>query len=202
MKKITLIAALAAIISSGSASAQTIGPRWPTTTKSVYLHIAMPAGCDPALGRAVSNWNAQGSRFYYQWDAANNLTTTRGTETTAQIVTVEDGYPTNSTALASTNLWTSGSTITQADVIVKADYLWYYGDESGGRFHCPSTRSSPPSGSFDYESTMTHELGHALGFGEANNTACVMHYSQPAGVVRRTPCSTETTALRNAYGVR
>ncbi|PAV93580.1 hypothetical protein WR25_08487 [Diploscapter pachys] len=29
-----------------------------------------------------------------------------------------------------------------------------------------------------------------------------MHYSQPAGVVRRTPCSTETTALRNAYGVR
>ncbi|PVE76127.1 hypothetical protein [uncultured Sphingomonas sp.] len=117
-------------------------------------------------------------------------------------MTVEDGYPTNSTALASTNLWTSGSTITQADVIVKADYLWYYGDESGGRFHCPSTRSSPPSGSFDYESTMTHELGHALGFGEANNTACVMHYSQPAGVVRRTPCSTETTALRNAYGVR
>lgn len=133
MKKITLIAALAAIISSGSASAQTIGPRWPTTTKSVYLHIAMPAGCDPALGRAVSNWNAQGSRFYYQWDAANNLTTTRGTETTAQIVTVEDGYPTNSTALASTNLWTSGSTITQADVIVKADYLWYYGDECVGR---------------------------------------------------------------------
>lgn len=197
-----IYAAVVAMLFSSSAYAQTIGAKWPTTTKVVYLHTAMPTGCDAALGRAANTWSAQGSWFIYQWDAANNLTSTRGTATTAAIVTVEDGYTTNGTALATTDVYTNGPTITQADVKINSDYLWYYGDESGGRFYCPATRSNPPSSSFDYESTVTHELGHALGFNDANNTACVMNYQQPAGLARRTPCAAEVTALRNAYGAR
>lgn len=202
MKAIAHVTSIAAIVVCSSASAQTINARWPTTTKSVYLHTDMPTGCDSALGRAAGTWSSQGSRFTYQWDPQNNLTTTRGTATSAQIVTVEDGSTSGGTALASTDVYTSGSTITQADIRIKADYLWYYGDESGGRFWCPASRSNPPSSSFDYESTVTHELGHALGFTDVNNTGCVMHFQQPAGTVRRTPCSQEVTALRNAYGSR
>ena len=202
MKLAATITGIIASMSASTAFAQSIVLRWPTTSHTVYYHTAMPLSCDNAIGRSASNWNASGSRWSYHWDKAGTLTGTRGTANSAGVITIEDGYTSNGTALGTARVYSSGSTITSVDVLINADHLWYYGDESGGRFHCPVSRSNPPSNSFDLESTVTHELGHALGFGEADNTSCVMNRYQAAGIVRRTPCSVETTAMKNAYGSR
>jgi hypothetical protein len=196
-----LLAACAALVmASPPALSQTISARWPGTYKYVYLHLAMPTGCDLTLQRSVTSWNNQGSRFYYNFDPATNLTSDRIANVNNSNVNVEDGYPDNPAALMQTLRRSSGTSIIDADIIVKSSYLWYYSysDESGGLFHCETT--APPTSEWDYQSAMTHELGHALGFDEANNTACVMHSSLGKGVVRRNPCSIERSAIQGTYG--
>lgn len=160
--------------------------------------------CDPVIERAVSTWNAQNSQFYFQFDRAASLTSTRGRLTDARIITVEDETPSEPGRPGRTFRYTSPGTTTiiEIDTIINSDYLWYNYDQSSGRFHCPYTRSSLPAGQYDYETTIAHELGHALGFDDTNNTACIMHYTQGTTSVRRTPCLTETNNMRTAYGSR
>lgn len=203
MNRLIKLLALASVASLPiHATAQSVSVKWATTSKPVWLNADMPTGCDRPLQRAVTTWNNAASRFQYQFDPAYNITSTRWTESNDPNVTIEDGTTSTSTALMSTSRRTVGSQITDADVIVKADYLWYYNDESGGRFYCPPTASSTPSGSYDYESSMVHELGHALGFDHGGATTCIMYPTLGTGVSRRSPCSAETTAIRNAYGAR
>lgn len=181
---------------------QSVSVKWSALNKPVYLHTAMPSGCDVDLERAVAAWNNTGSKFTYSFNRSTNLTSTRGTATTNAYPIIEDGVTSSSTALATTNRYTSGSTITQTDIIVKGEYLWYYSDESGGKFHCSSTGTSTPSTKYDYQTAITHELGHAFGMDHGGSTSCIMYASLGAGTMRRTACSTESSAMRTAYGVR
>lgn len=196
-----LIAILAVAIPA-QVNAQTVSVKWDALTKPVYLHIAMPAGCDLDVGRAVSAWNNAGAKFVYTFDRATNLTTTRGTASTVAYPVIEDGATSSSAALMSTARYTVGSTITQTDIVVKAEYLWYNSDEGGGKFHCSSTGAAAPSTKYDFQSAITHELGHAFGFGHGGTTACIMYASLGLGTMRRTACSTEAAAMKSAYGTR
>ena len=199
MKLKAAIAGLAlACLSTGSAQAQTMQAKYATNSKWIRLHVDMPAGCDSALGRAAAAWNAQPVNFNWIWDPLQSLTSDRWSSGTTEYI-VQDGTPSTSTALASTYRPGTG-TITQSYTVVKAEYLWYYGGESGGLFYCPASAGTTPSTQYDYQTTMAHELGHAFGMSDGGAATCIMYAYQGKGNQRRTACSTEATAFRNAYG--
>lgn len=201
MKLKAAIAGLALVcLPTGPLLAQTMTAKFGTTSKWIRLHTAMPAGCDSALGRAAATWNAQPVNFNWIWDPVNSLWGDRWTSGNPEYI-IEDGVTSSSTALASTYRTGSG-TITQSHTIVKGEYLWYYGGESGGLFYCPATAGTTPSTQWDYQTTMTHELGHAFGMTDGGASTCVMYGTQGKGTAgqRRALCSTEATAFRNAYG--
>lgn len=180
--------------------AQTMSAKFPTNTKTVWLHTAMPTGCDSPLVRAVNTWNAQPVNFNWQFDAAANLTGSRWYSGDSRYV-IEDGTTSSASAHASTYRAATG-TIGQVHTVVKAEHLWYNNDESGGRFYCSATAGTTPSTKYDYQTTMTHELGHALGMDDGGASTCVMYGYQGMGTAgqRRSLCSTEATSFKNAYG--
>ena len=104
--RLTLLA-LAALALPGQAIAQSVSVKWASLSKPVYLHVAMPSGCDVDLERAVAAWNATGSKFTYSFDRAANLTTTRGTATSNAYPIIEDGATSSTAALASTSRYGS-----------------------------------------------------------------------------------------------
>lgn len=191
-----------AVSLASSSGAQTVGVKWSVLSKPVYIHTAMPSGCDTDVGRAVSAWNNAGAKFTYTFDRATNLTTTRGTAGSVSYPVIEDGTTSSSAALMSTSRYTVGSTITETDIVVKAEYLWYNNDQSGGKFHCSPTGSAAPSTKYDYQTAIAHELGHAFGMDHGGTTSCIMYSSLGLGTMRRTACSTEVSAMRAAYGTR
>lgn len=194
--------ALVLLSATAPAKAQTVSVKWALLNRPVYLHTAMPSGCDTEVGRAVTAWNSAGSKFTYQFDRAANLTTTRGTASSVAYPVIEDGATSSTTALMTTNRYTTGSTITEADIIVKAEYLWFNNDQSGGKFHCSPTAAAAPATKYDFQTAITHELGHALGVDHGGATSCIMYASLGLGTMRRSACSTEAAALKSAYGTR
>lgn len=199
--KLVCLALIAASFSS-AANAQTVSAKWATLTKPVFIHTTMPSGCDTDVGRAVTAWNNAGAKFTYTFDRATNLTTTRGTASSVAYPVIEDGTTSSSAALMTTYRYTTGSTITETDIIVKAEYLWYNSDQSGGKFHCTPTGTAAPSTKYDYQTAISHELGHAFGMDHGGSTSCIMYASLGLATMRRTACSTEATAMRTAYGTR
>ena len=201
-KSISLLVLALALATPSTANAQAVPVKWSVLSKPVYLHTAMPAGCDEPLVRAVATWNAQTVKFKYQFDKAANLTTTRWSVSNNANVTIEDGVTSSAAALMSTSRRTTGTTIVDADITVKGEYLWYNSDESGGKFYCSATAGTTPSTKYDYQTAMAHELGHAFGMDHGGATTCIIYASLGAGVARRTPCATEVTAFRGAYGTQ
>lgn len=222
MKTVNLAQALGAgiILCAAATPAQAVDPEIVYTwgvgvgTKPVYIHSSMPSLCDNPVLYGINVWNAVGAKFAFTWPS-NPITAYRESEQTVTqdraSITIEPATFAGSTLMATnTNRASSTSyTLIDADIKVNENLLFYGGSGTGGEFHCAATaNTTPPSNKVDYQSAMTHELGHALGFQPAaigeyyDNPDCVMYYGLARGVINRTTCVGEYNEFRSAYGIR
>lgn len=176
--------------------------KWGATSVPVAIHDQMPVVCDQDTTNAATKWNNVYANFIFT-DTGNLFYSARvayGRDPTRVNIEDSDVRANNPYALMQTNRYTSGSTITDADIYVQYDWLYYAGDPSGTNgFYCGDYSASKT----DYESTIMHELGHVLGFSDRTDTIeCVMKGSIAPGTLRTAPCQDESTKLRSAYGTR
>ncbi|WCE05855.1 hypothetical protein [Pseudoxanthomonas sp. JBR18] len=193
-------------------SALAAGPvneaQWPGQGIRQGFHDSITnAGCAFASLGASNSWNAVNASFaiaadlFYTYPRVQDQTQAFN----YQYITVEDAPNLPSpTALMKTRILRDpgGGTIINADIFVISSRLDpAYADDGG--FYC-LTSSNVPGDQFDFESSMLHEFGHALGFqvtaeyyGDVN---CAMYYGLAAGQARRTLCNTEKQEFLDAYG--
>lgn len=202
LSKLSLAAALgAALITTSAATAQVPAPyKLGSNTRALWLHAQMPAGCDPYVTASVNIWNGAGSRFRYSFSQSNSLTNDFDNLANSSRTTIQPG---ETSAIMTTRIRSSGRTLLDADVIVNEGRLFYGTNsstrESGGQFHC-SLSTVVPSNKMDFQTSVTHELGHALGLDHTINRDCSMYSYQDYGEVRRTLCADEKAAIRGVYG--
>lgn len=202
LSKFCLAAALAgSLIAASAATAQVPAPyKLSSNTRALLLHFDMPAGCDPYVTASVNAWNGAGSRFRYSFSQSNSLTGDFDNLTNSSRTTIQPGV---TDAIMSTRRRTSGNTLLDSDVIVSEARLFCGTTsstrQSGGQFHC-SVSSTVASDKLDFQTAMTHELGHALGLDHTYDRACSMYLYQTFAEVRRTLCADERTAIRGVYG--
>jgi hypothetical protein len=167
------------------------------------------AGCTFASLGASNSWNAVNAGFviladlFYTFPRVQDQTQTFN----YQYITVEDAPTLSSpTALMETRVLTTGGggTIVNADVFVIRSRLDPAYSDDGG-FYC-LTSSNIPEEQFDFESTMLHEFGHALGFHLTSeyydDASCAMYYGLASGQSRRILCAAEKQEFLDAYGSR
>jgi hypothetical protein len=178
---------------------------WKMTTNEVRYQINYyaPAEGDQATYRAAATWNNVGSRLQFIADgltyADENSQYATSDVPGVQISTrprslYEAQYPKWHALTWRTPTDTTYTTSSDADITLNADRIaagnYYYGT------------GTPPTGQYDYQSLLTHELGHVAGFNhdpDSTHTNCVMRADLLPTDLKRTPCGAETTALRNKY---
>lgn len=203
LSKFSLAAAVIrfSLIATGAANAQVPAPyKLSSNTRPLWVHFDMPSGCDPYVTASVNAWNGAGSRFRYSYSQSNSLTVDYDNLANSSRTTIQPGA---TDAIMTTRIRSSGGTLIDSDVIASEARLFYGTTsstrESGGQFHC-SVSLTVPSDKFDFQTSMIHELGHALGLDHTYNRACSMYLYQAFSEVRRTLCADEKTAIRGIYG--
>lgn len=178
-------------------------------TKPVRVYYGLPAECDNPVLRGLNEWNDVGAAFAFGWPSPY-LTNTRESalpdSSDEASVQVEDGILADSTALMETRTTRRDGYIVDSDIFVNRNYV-FYGPGPAGEFHCTAANTIPPPDLYDYESAVTHELGHALGFqvGQPEfqgDRTCVMYAYLQRGELNRTICAAEYNEMRSVYGVR
>ena len=71
------------------------------------------------------------------------------------------------------------------DITLISGWNWYFG----------STSSAIASSQYDFQSVVTHELGHALGLGENSDSASAMDLYLNPGLTRRKLTATDLSAI-------
>lgn len=188
---------------SGTAAAQVMPWKMNTTQVKYQINYSAPPDGDQATYRAAATWNNVGSRLQF---VADGLTSSNENSQYAssdvpgvQISTrprdvYEAQYPKWHALTWRTPTDTTYTTASDADITVNADRIaagnYYYGT------------GTPPSDQYDYQSLLTHELGHVAGFDhdpDSTHTACVMRALLLPAQLKRTPCGFETAALKSKY---
>ena len=195
-----------AVLCAGTAAAQDTGQpavrgRWHLSTvpepRPVWIHWNLPSVCDDPTFASLDAWNAAGSKLQFGFV---DFTGTRIAQEDNSNINIEDG-PRDSVTLASTfwtvNEYTAIPTITDADIIVNTDKL-FYGTDQTGAFYCgaPNTLNST---NYDYRSVIFHEFGHVGGFRHGTNASCIMFESLSKGQRKHGLCSGESTLWRDLY---
>jgi hypothetical protein len=111
------------------------------------------------------------------WDsllAPYNVTISEVTDPTLATVVIDNG--TTSAAGSAAN-GVLGSYNSSGEITILQGWNWYGGADAG----------QIGSGQYDFQTVMTHELGHAVGLGGSPDSTSPMYEVLAAGVVRRTP---------------
>jgi hypothetical protein len=198
---------------------------WPTTTIHVSLSSSLSnppafvhatgAQCVLAARRALSRWAlASNIQFVVTTDDPRqdvNLPGTNGDG--VSLITIAD-TPNNRTFFGGQNLrpgkanviFDSNGNIVEADIAVNPTVtrLDASGQEVGSFFSTDGT-----FGSYDLESTLTHEIGHLLGLEHSGEVAATMQPRQGANgtfnlpnFTPRTLASDDVAGVRAIYGPR
>jgi hypothetical protein len=164
--------------------------RWAPNSVSFYVNPAnmdVPAdAADAAVQSAASAWGDQGGanvKFVYAGRATDTATSNDG----RNVVFFRNAS--NGAAAATTYSWWSGSTITDADVIV-----W------DGAYHF-FTGTSGCSGGVYVEDVVTHELGHVLGMSHSSVSDATMYPSLSyCSMDMRTLAADDIAGIQSLYG--
>lgn len=125
------------------------GYKWSGPSATYYIQSAFASSFKTAMKSSDATWDSAGSVFRFTYGG----TTTRNPNIWSTSYTYDGysdiGYYYNpaSTAVAATSEWGTGSTITEVDTTFNT----YWGLTTVG-----------VAGSYDVQSTMTHEFGHWL----------------------------------------
>lgn len=221
MKALTVAFMTIALPLSAHAQTVPITAKFDVTSKPVKIRYAMPAECDINIANAAAAFNRAGANFQLtsagsvydnQWVDDNNTDPAY-----INVLPATLSNYTDATTLMQTNLyyswfdgfaWESYYEITDANVYVNANYIYYVNTEPNARekdLWCNTSTSGIGSRS-DFETNMLHEFGHAAGLQhrtDGGTGPCVMtRYYSPGGKIRRSFCTDEINALRGAYGTR
>lgn len=198
--------ASATLMSASVVDAQGVGQpavrgRWHLSTvpqpRPVWIHWNLPSVCDAPTFAAIDAWNAVGSRLQFQFV---DYTGTRLAQEDTSDIHLEDG-PRDAVTLASTfwtvNEYTAIPTITDADIIVNSDKL-FYGTDDTGAFYCGAPNTLNTS-NYDYRTVIQHEFGHVGGFRHGTTTSCLMYTNVGTNQRKHAFCSGESTLWKDLY---
>ena len=205
-------ASLSACAVAQAAQAQTNPPattKYNMTSRPVIIYSGLPAACDDPVGRAASTWNAAGANFVFTDAGVRWSQSAYNDGTGINIISaVLDGYGANVTTATTIYSMASATIIADSDVKVNNDLIYYPQTTDVKRpydFWCNEIIQGPIGSMADYESTILHELGHAVGFGhrtDGTTGPCVMAAAMARGTLKRSLCTDEAQKLRSVYGVR
>jgi hypothetical protein len=210
-----------------SAMAQSLSSAWtvvsPSQMRPIKINTAVTSNCQAATNNAAAAWNGTRATIVLQTPTTTStripaLTSSSAgssASTEAGVINIQDEPSTTfGSAIMRTAVLTSTTSqnILDANIYVRADYLYYATTAgrasstytTGKGYDCPSPASNAPrSNHFDYQTAMTHELGHALGFAESTSgSSCPMFQTLGVGQSKRTICASEKDALVFIYGTR
>lgn len=199
---IALSMGLAAFAELAHAENPTITREWQVSSIGVGFDNTISINCaSPTVG-ATNSWNAVGADFYFQLDTFNrhpkvslqadafnkkNITIQR-----SEIIQGPNDIMTTTLPPDPAGV----GNIVNADTHVNTSLL------DQGVFFC-SVGEIVPADKIDWESTVLHELGHAIGFiQDVNEPTCAMHYSMAHGQKKRVLCAAEKQEYITVYGKR
>ena len=93
----------------------------------------------------------------------------------------------SSSAIGGLNQGVLGAFTPEGDITLITGWNWYFGLESG----------KIAQNQFDFQSVVTHELGHVLGLGENSDPSSVMDLYLSPGQVRHNLTATDLSAIRH-----
>ncbi|HEV3443037.1 MAG TPA: Ig-like domain repeat protein, partial [Gemmataceae bacterium] len=142
---------------------------------NLYVYVSDPAGYFTAneLNRiqdAINTWNSLLAPY--------SVTISEVTDSSLANVTIDDGTSSGAGSAADGVLGCYSST---GEITILQGWNWYDGADA----------TQIGSNQYDFETVMTHELGHALGLGGSNGTNSPMNEILAAGVARRTPTAAD-----------
>jgi hypothetical protein len=183
----------------------------------VKMYQYFPDKCRPALARAVTTYNAAGSRLVFAHSPTTTTTLNlEGSQNNSDLIVsygstvnpdaAAEAPPVRSTRSTST-VYGPGFLVSDTDVIVNFNLLFYQPSDtnSAGAFFCPTAAgAATPADKLDFETTILHEITHGAGLAHFSSTACTMYYRGEWGTLgqKRSYCATERDQLRLLYGVR
>jgi hypothetical protein len=144
---------------------------------------------DPA-GYFTANEQARIQDAINAWDtllAPYNVVITEVSDPALANVVIDTGTTSPAGAAADGVLGSYSST---GEITILQGWSWYDGADP----------SQIGANQYDFQTVVTHELGHALGLGGSNDPGSPMNEVLPAGVVRRTPGVADLNILEPAEG--
>lgn len=124
------------------------GYKWSGTSASYYINNAFAASFVTSMKAADATWDAAGSKFRFTYVSTASRNPNVWSSTYARDTYNDIGYYDNGSGnVATTRCKASGTTLTECDVTLNT----YYGFTTVGA-----------AGSYDLQSTLTHEFGHWL----------------------------------------
>lgn len=169
---------------------------------------SIPVSCDPFSAAATNTWNAVGANFQYNFNSTNYHAriAEQPQDFNYKNVTIEDGVLDAPTWVMKTTsqeyTTTTPRSLANTDIIVdkrRINQPTPLPPDAPNQIACAS---GAVPGSFDWQSAILHELGHAFGMFQhsTDDPTCAMYTTVYPAVLVRNLCEAEKQAFLTAYG--
>lgn len=163
------------------------GKVWPDTSIPVNFYINPNTNDIPGDGERIAVQNAMNT-----WSNVSCSFLGFQSQTSSCTAGSKDGVncvswkTTDSSYLALTYWWSSGSNFTETDIVFFEKYKW---------------STNPAYDEYDVESVALHELGHALGLSHNNSSSTLVMFYQilPGSTAKRSLQSDDISGVCNLY---